>query len=109
MEPSCDEKLVVLRIPWFYLRSWWVGSHLTHQALSSVSPSAPHHTPGRKWPRGVLSVLEISSLGVKAPVIQGTQMSELNVAVRHLTTSVMPGMAGTSVLAAHKCHMVSSH
>lgn len=94
--------LVLVRIPWFYLRSWWVGSHLTHQALSTVNSSRQHHHPqSLKWPSGVLSVLEISSLGVKAPVLQGTQMSVLNVAVGHLSSSVMPGMAGTSVLAAH--------
>lgn len=93
---------VLGRIPYFYLRSWWVGSHLAQSALSAAHvKDSKSRQPVRPWPSSVLSVLEIPSLGVKAPVIQGTQMAQLNVAVGHLSSSVYPGQAGTSILAGH--------
>lgn len=45
--------------------------------------------------------MSIPVLGVTAPVVQGTQMSQLNIAIGHLTSSVNPGQSGTSILAAH--------
>lgn len=94
---------VLGRIPFFYLRSWWVGHTLVQTALKA-SPTNNHHGHGQSvapWPSSVLSVLEIPSLGVNAPVIQGTQMQQLNVAVGHLPSSVYPGQSGTSILAGH--------
>ena len=94
--------LVLARIPYFYLRSWWVGTHLAQSALRAKTVN--HHkgkAPAPAWPHSVLSVLEIPSLGVTAPVVEGTQEAQLNVAVGHLSTSVLPGAPGTSVLAAH--------
>ncbi len=49
----------------------------------------------------VHGLLEIPSLGVVAPVEQGTGDSVLGVAVGHDPTSVWPGKAGTAVLLAH--------
>ena len=93
--------LIVLgRIPFFYLRSWWVGTHLAQAALSQT-PTSDHTGAAAAWPQNVLSVVQIPSLGVNAPVMQGTTNAQLNVAVGHLTTSVMPGQPGTSILAAH--------
>ncbi|WP_051351279.1 class D sortase [Sulfobacillus thermosulfidooxidans] len=94
--------LVLGRIPYFYIRSWWVGTQLVHKALNA-STKSQHHDSIHKaaWPSSVLSVIEIPKLGVNAPVIQGTQMQQLNVAVGHLPTSVMPGQPGTSILAGH--------
>jgi sortase A len=50
---------------------------------------------------GVQGVLQIPSIGLVAPVEQGVDDPELNVAVGHLTDSVWPGEAGNSVLEAH--------
>lgn len=97
--------VIMVRIPYFYLRSWWVGSHLAARALTARTPKgAPK--PGRPvatsaWPASVQSVLEIPKLGLTAPVLEGTLDPQLNVAVGHLPTSVSPGQAGTSILAAH--------
>ena len=46
-------------------------------------------------------LLVISALGVTAPVEEGVDDAQLNVAVGHLPTSVEPGSPGTSVLEAH--------
>ena len=97
--------VIMVRIPYFYLRSWWVGSHLAARALTArTTKGAPK--PGRPvatsaWPASVQSVLEIPKLGLTAPVLEGTLDPQLNVAVGHLPTSVSPGQAGTSILAAH--------
>lgn len=45
--------------------------------------------------------LEIPSLGLDAPVVQGTGSEQLAVAVGHVPASSWPGQPGTSVLAAH--------
>ena len=46
-------------------------------------------------------VLTLSKLGVTAPVEQGTDDAELNVAVGHADSTPFPGTAGTAVLLAH--------
>lgn len=91
------------RIPFFYLRSWWVGHHLVAGALGSSTRPHPRKPAQNAypWPPGLLSVLQIPALGVSAPVLQGTSDAQLNVAVGHLKSSVLPGQAGTSILAAH--------
>lgn len=93
--------LMMIRIPFFYLRSWWVGSHLANTALSSTSKRANGGQHFTAWPTSVQSVLEIPKLGLAAPVLEGTLDPQLNVAVGHLPSSVSPGEAGTSILAAH--------
>ena len=49
----------------------------------------------------VKGLLSIPSLGITAPVEEGVDDAELNVAVGHLLSSVEPGTRGTSVLEAH--------
>ncbi len=94
--------LVLGRIPFFYLRSWYVGHQLASTALKArTSQKGTTLAANRPWPAGVLSVVKIPSLGVTAPVLQGTQNAELNVAVGHLPSSVLPGQPGTSILAGH--------
>lgn len=46
-------------------------------------------------------VLTLPKLGVTAPVEQGTDDAELNVAVGHADSTPFPGTAGTAVLLAH--------
>lgn len=87
------------RIPFFYVRSWWVGNHLTRAALANINTNR-HHAKST-WPRYVQSVIEIPALHLTAPVVQGIQTAQLNIAAGHLPTSVEPGQPGTSILAAH--------
>ena len=46
-------------------------------------------------------ILSIPAIHLRAPVEQGTEDQELNVAVGHAPASVWPGLAGTSVFLAH--------
>ncbi len=50
---------------------------------------------------GAQGLLLIPKVGVTAPVLEGTDDEQLNVAVGHVPASVWPGTAGNSVLAAH--------
>ncbi|WP_171788932.1 class D sortase [Acidimicrobium ferrooxidans] len=77
----------------FYVRSSLVGGGLIQQAQKARTVAA--------WPRSLLAIVRIPSIGLVAPVEQGTGQSVLAVAVGHLTTSALPGKPGTSVLAAH--------
>ena len=47
------------------------------------------------------AVLTASSIGLVAPIVQGTGDAQLDVAVGHVPASSWPGTTGTSVLAAH--------
>ena len=52
--------------------------------------------------QGQLSgILSIPAINLQAPVEEGTDDAELNVAVGHAPASVWPGLAGTSVFLAH--------
>jgi sortase A len=52
--------------------------------------------------QGQLSgILSIPAIHLQAPVEEGTEDQELNVAVGHAPASVWPGLAGTSVFLAH--------
>ncbi len=46
-------------------------------------------------------ILSIPAINLQAPVEEGTDDAELNVAVGHAPASVWPGLAGTSVFLAH--------
>ena len=46
-------------------------------------------------------ILSIPAIHLQAPVEEGTDDQELNVAVGHAPASVWPGLAGTSVFLAH--------
>jgi len=50
---------------------------------------------------GPQGLLVIPAIGLTAPVEEGTDDAELNVAVGHVTTSVWPGTTGNTVLEAH--------
>ncbi len=88
------------RIPFFYVHSWWVGKHLV-SATVRTKKLYKKGQPATSWPAGLMDVIHIPDLKLTAPVLQGIQDAELNVAVGHLPTSVNPGMPGLSVLAGH--------
>lgn len=90
--------IALARIPYFFYHSQMTGHHLVNQAKKVLSKKSPSSSG---WPANLKAVMNIPALGVTAPVVQGTQMSQLNIAIGHLTTSVNPGQPGTSILAAH--------
>jgi len=49
----------------------------------------------------VYALLEAPSIGLEAPVVDGTGEAELSVALGHVTASSWPGPAGTAVLEGH--------
>ena len=65
--------------------------------LAATSPSG---TPFAGEPT-VYALLEAPSIGLEAPVVDGTGEAELSVALGHVTASSWPGPAGTAVLEGH--------
>ncbi len=102
---------IVGHIAYFYYRSDHVGHQLsvkeqrliTQVQQSSGSKVVPCNPPSQNSsssnPAGLLT---IPAIGLqKAPVVQGTNGPQLDVAIGHVNTSVWPGQVGTSVLSAH--------
>lgn len=52
-------------------------------------------------PDTLIGGIRIPTIGVEAPLLQGTDDPELDVGAGHLVTSAWPGQNGTSVIAAH--------
>lgn len=111
------------KIGYFHYRSATEGGDLLQQAASLTRPESttPDQTadlekdtvpkaagnettqanaPARKHP-GLLGLLEVPDLHLKAPIVEGTGESQIAVAVGHLSTSARPGEPGTGVLAGH--------
>ncbi len=95
-----------------YAAGWTVRKHHANSELVSQirTPKPSPATAGRPAvpciqapPQlGQLAgVLSIPSLGLEAPVEEGTADAELNVAAGHAPASVWPGSSGTSVMLAH--------
>ena len=89
-----------------YAAGWTVHKHHANSQLvaqiktPSTSPAAPcvQTAPQMGQLAGVLS---IPALGLQAPVEEGTDDAELNVAAGHAPASVWPGSVGSAVLLAH--------
>ena len=88
-----------------YATGWTIHKHRANAQLDAQvnTPTGSAAACVQSTPQlGQLAgVLDISSLGVTAPVEEGTDDSELNVAAGHAPASVWPGTNGTSVLLAH--------
>jgi sortase A len=92
---------------------WWIHrSEATGYDLLREHLLVRPHTRGthrcmptrpQRYSRSVhlAGILEIPSLGVRAPVLQGLSDSVLNVAAGHDSTSPWPGRLGESVIEAH--------
>jgi sortase A len=112
--------LVTAVAAWQVYASVWtahserVGRSLVHRFLQNHSLSNPVHGSGQTARTASLAscgspaadgpvkgLLEIPKLGMTAPVEQGTDDPQLDVAVGHDPYSVWPGTAGNSVLEAH--------
>jgi len=99
---------LLLRIPYFYYHSAKTGAHLLEEANqitqtggNSTANSASSAGASLSLPKGLLGEVYIPALQLRAPLVEGTDDAQLSVGVGHLKTSVMPGQAGTSVIAAH--------
>lgn len=96
---------------WFYWHYKTGGAHLLTQYAKSVRDATHEPQKGRNGCgpesgqpigyQGVYGVLDIPSLGVTAPVENGSSTSVLSDAVGRDPESAWPGMSGTSVLFAH--------
>lgn len=85
----------------------WQQARLLARLPTPPAKAAPAAIPRPLWPRrpvprgAPLARLVIPKIGLVAAVVQGTQAAQLAEGPGHLSTSVLPGERGTSVLAAH--------
>lgn len=110
----------LVQVPYFFARSAFLGHMLlldageqavSHPQGSDAAGIAPKPIGGTaqggallpgSWPRGrTLGVLRIPSIGLNAPLVEGTGEAQLSDAVGSLPGSAVPGRPGTAVLAAH--------
>ncbi len=84
-----------------FLENHTIGEPVRVPAAGSASTASLATCTTGSGSTPVYGLLEIPSLGVVAPVEQGTSDTQLSVAVGHDPTSVWPGSAGTAVLLAH--------
>jgi sortase A len=95
-----------------YAAGWTVHKHransqLVEQIKTPTSSAAKSTAPAPPCVQAapqvgqLAGVLSIPSLGLQAPVEEGTDDAELNVAAGHAPASVWPGAVGSSVLLAH--------
>jgi LPXTG-site transpeptidase (sortase) family protein len=88
----------------FYWNSERGGQQLLLQAsqeISSGSAASLAACEGRAQLPNPLGILTAPTIGLRAPVVQGTSDAQLDDAVGHETASALPARQGTSVLAAH--------
>jgi sortase A len=88
-----------------YATGWTIHKHRANSVLVAQvhTPAQPGAACVEATPQqGQLAgVIEVASLSLTAPVEQGTDDAELNVAAGHAPASVWPGQNGTSVMLAH--------
>lgn len=78
-----------------------VGGPGASLAADADSAPADQQAAASSGKPQVFALLEAPSIGLVAPVVNGTGTAELNVAVGHVSASSWPGAPGTTVLAAH--------
>lgn len=115
---SIAAAVVLGSIPFFYFRSAIVGKHLLQQASTFVHRANPNVNSTTQNAQSVQAISKklnvpafqagqiigevvIPTLSLQAPLVQGTNASQLDAAVGHLVTSVLPGKPGTTLIAAH--------
>lgn len=87
----------------FYHHSSNVGQQLVtagQMQLQAEAASVPLTQDCTSLNGDVLGLLDVPSIKLVAPVVQGVNAAQLASAVGHVPTSGMPGLAGTTVLAA---------
>jgi sortase A len=98
--------ILLLKIPYFYIHSQVIGTKLikTEKAKTPIIETTTYHAVSNvKAPSNgkLIGMIQIPSLSLNAPILEGTTTSVLDEGAGHLTTSVMPGEVGTSIIAAH--------
>ncbi len=90
---------------WWNHRSEATGNSLLreHLLVRHQTSGAPRCTPSppSRYGSHLDGILEIPSLGVRAPVLQGLSDSVLNVAAGHDSITPWPGGVGESIIEAH--------
>lgn len=107
----CAGIAIAAQIGAFYLHSSIAGGGLVRKERTAIAATAGNASACQALPDGARNggqaatqphgLLEAPSLGMVAPVLQGTGDSVLSEAVGHDPASVWPGQPGTSVLSAH--------
>lgn len=90
-------------VAYFYWRSDHNGAALlqrTSRQLSQQGTSAATCT-AQSTSSGAIGILSAPTIGLRAPVVEGTTSAQLDVAVGHEPASAWPARPGASVLAAH--------
>jgi sortase A len=90
-------------IGYFYWRSQAVGDELTSEeqhAIASQGADCAQPAPLSDSLQAE-GLLQAPTIGLNAPIVEGTGNAQLDVAVGHETGTSQPGTAGTDVLAAH--------
>lgn len=77
------------------------ASHPDDAAHASLAAAAPAVRPVLE-PGSPIALIEISRVGVRAMVVEGVDHRSLKRAVGHVPGTSVPGMAGNTVLAAHR-------
>lgn len=98
--------LLLLKIPYFYLHSQIAGAKLikTEKTDTPSIKTTSYHAVSNVQASSMGSLvgtIQIPSLSLTAPILEGTTTEVLDKGAGHLSTSVMPGEQGTSVIAAH--------
>jgi LPXTG-site transpeptidase (sortase) family protein len=92
-------------VAWFYQHSASAGATLVRQVKqtlpdrTSAAGTRPECHPAPA--KGASGLLVVPSIGLTAPVVEGTANPSLDLAVGHVEGSAWPGESGTSVLSAH--------
>ncbi len=95
---------IIIAVPFFYYHVHSAGKALLNKADSQFNESQqPAHLaiPVSEETDTLFGVIQIPKLQLEAPILEGIQDKEINQAVGHLPTSVLPGAVGASILAAH--------
>lgn len=97
---------LLLSIPYFFLQSQFNTTKLLQEYNQQASLQSKNDKQGEGTAKGANQVeatgkLLIPSIALETPIVEGTEQDLLIKGAGHLSTSVMPGINGTSVIAAH--------
>lgn len=98
--------ILLLKIPYFYIHSQSAGTKLIKTEKTKtpkIETTTYHPVSNISAPSSgaLIGTIHIPSLSLTAPILEGTTTKVLDEGAGHLTTSIMPGEVGTSVIAAH--------
>lgn len=97
---------LILSIPYFFFTSHQSETKLLHDYNQKIlvrvtKEKAPQKPLEQKVSGGAIGKITIKSLSLEVPIVEGTDDAALSKGAGHLSSSVLPGKKGTSILAAH--------